>query len=128
MSLIANAFFDVETFSFSYVLVDPDSRSCAIVDPVLNYDRASATSATRGAQQIVDFVICNALRFDSADERTGNIHVHERISRDEYIALRTARDHDLAAPKLLDAALPFNMAGGLIAVESLRECCKRAAA
>lgn len=63
-----------------------------------------------------------------ADERTGNIHVRERISREEYIAMRTARDHDLAAPKLLDAALPFNMAGGLIAVESLRECWKRAAA
>lgn len=30
MSLIVNAFFDVETFSFSYVLVDPDSRACAI--------------------------------------------------------------------------------------------------
>ena len=44
------------------------------------------------------------------------------------VAMPTARDDDLAVPRLLDAALPFNMASGFLAVESLGNCWKRTAA
>ena len=31
-------FFDKRTFSIQYVIVDPETKSCAIVDPVLDFD------------------------------------------------------------------------------------------
>lgn len=35
------AFFDEATFTVSYVVRDPGSKACAIVDSVLDYDPAS---------------------------------------------------------------------------------------
>lgn len=37
------AFFDEDTGSFSYVVKDPDSKSCAIIDSVLDFDCASGS-------------------------------------------------------------------------------------
>ena len=34
-------FFDEPTFTFSYVVSDPETKKAAIVDSVLNYDPAS---------------------------------------------------------------------------------------
>ncbi len=36
-------------------------------------------------------------------ERTGNIHTHDGVSEDEFVAMRTARDATLAMPKLIPA-------------------------
>jgi glyoxylase-like metal-dependent hydrolase (beta-lactamase superfamily II) len=46
-----------------------------------------------------------------ADERAQNIHVSGK-TREEFIALRTARDATLAMPKLIIPALQVNMRGG----------------
>jgi glyoxylase-like metal-dependent hydrolase (beta-lactamase superfamily II) len=46
-----------------------------------------------------------------ADERAHNIHVAGK-SREEFIALRTARDATLAMPKLIIPSLQVNMRGG----------------
>lgn len=46
-----------------------------------------------------------------AEERTQNIHVSGK-SREEFIALRTARDATLAMPKLIIPSLQVNMRGG----------------
>ena len=35
-----NSFFDQETNTVSYVVTDPSSQVCAIIDPVLDYDPA----------------------------------------------------------------------------------------
>jgi glyoxylase-like metal-dependent hydrolase (beta-lactamase superfamily II) len=45
------------------------------------------------------------------DEKAHNIHVSGK-SRDEFIALRTARDATLAMPKLIIPSLQVNMRGG----------------
>lgn len=50
------AFFDAVTHTFSYVVHVPGAASCAIIDPVLDYDLASAEVATHSAQAIVDYV------------------------------------------------------------------------
>lgn len=55
------AFFDPATFTISYVLHDPGSNACAIVDPVLDYDPRSARTSTASAGRIADYVRGNEL-------------------------------------------------------------------
>jgi len=50
------AFFDRETETFSYVVKDPDSRSCAIVDCVTNLEYASGTISHEGADEIIAWI------------------------------------------------------------------------
>jgi glyoxylase-like metal-dependent hydrolase (beta-lactamase superfamily II) len=49
-------FFDRRTFSIQYVVVDPRTKACAIVDPVLDFDEKSGATATRNADRLLDFV------------------------------------------------------------------------
>jgi glyoxylase-like metal-dependent hydrolase (beta-lactamase superfamily II) len=50
------AFFDETTFTVSYVVRDPTSNACAIIDSVLDYDPASGRTAERSAGQVIDYV------------------------------------------------------------------------
>lgn len=47
-------------------------------------------------------------------ERTGNVHVHEGVSEDEFVEMRTQRDATLAMPKLILPSIQVNMRGGRI--------------
>jgi glyoxylase-like metal-dependent hydrolase (beta-lactamase superfamily II) len=47
-----------------------------------------------------------------ADERHRNIHAHEGVPEDDFVAMRTARDATLAVPKLLLPAVQVNMRAG----------------
>ncbi len=49
-----------------------------------------------------------------AEERAHNIHVGHGRSREEFVALRTARDATLAMPKLILPSLQVNMRAGQI--------------
>ena len=49
-------FFDPATFTYSYVVRDPDSQMCAIIDSVLDYDPASGRTKTDSAEKIITFV------------------------------------------------------------------------
>jgi glyoxylase-like metal-dependent hydrolase (beta-lactamase superfamily II) len=49
-------FFDKRTFSIQYVVSDPATRKCAIVDPVLDFDEKSGATATRSADEILAYV------------------------------------------------------------------------
>ena len=46
------AFFDEATNSVSYLVADPATRVAAVIDPVLDFDAASGTIATRSAAAI----------------------------------------------------------------------------
>lgn len=50
------AFFDKDTETFSYVVKDPASSACAVVDSVLNIDYASGTISNEGADAIIAFI------------------------------------------------------------------------
>ena len=50
------AFFDLATYTYSYVVRDPESQSCAIIDSVLDYDPTSGRTNTDSAEKIVAFV------------------------------------------------------------------------
>lgn len=45
-------------------------------------------------------------------ERTGNVHVHEGVSEDDFVAMRTARDATLNMPTLILPSVQVNMRGG----------------
>jgi glyoxylase-like metal-dependent hydrolase (beta-lactamase superfamily II) len=47
-----------------------------------------------------------------AAQKAGNIHVHDGVSADDFIAMRRARDATLAPPLLILPSLQVNIAGG----------------
>ncbi len=49
-------FFDARTNSIQYVVTDPTTHLCAIIDPILDYDEKSGSTATRSADAILDYV------------------------------------------------------------------------
>jgi glyoxylase-like metal-dependent hydrolase (beta-lactamase superfamily II) len=46
------------------------------------------------------------------EERQKNVHVHEGVSEDDFVALRTTRDATLATPTLLLPSIQVNMRAG----------------
>jgi glyoxylase-like metal-dependent hydrolase (beta-lactamase superfamily II) len=47
-----------------------------------------------------------------AEQRAHNVHVHEGVSEDEFVAMRQARDATLEAPLLLMPSIQVNMRAG----------------
>ena len=79
-------FFDEQTNTFSYVVVDPISRKCAVIDSVLDYDAASATTKTTNADLIVNYIQENSLSVEwilethvHADHLTASQYLKERL-------------------------------------------------
>lgn len=51
-----DAFFERRTCSVQYVVSDPATRCCALIDPVLDYDEESGSIATWSADALLAFV------------------------------------------------------------------------
>lgn len=51
-----DAFFDSATWTMTYVVKDPASNSCAIVDSVLDYDAASGRTSTASADRVIAMI------------------------------------------------------------------------
>ena len=49
-----------------------------------------------------------------AEERARNIHVHDGVSEDDFVALREARDQTLDAPRLILPSLQVNIRAGAL--------------
>lgn len=50
------AFFDPDTYTVTYVVGDPSSNACAIIDPVLDYDPDSGRTGTKSADQVISYI------------------------------------------------------------------------
>ena len=46
------------------------------------------------------------------EQRARNVHIHEGVSEDEFVAMRTARDKSLGMPKLILPSLQVNIRAG----------------
>lgn len=46
------------------------------------------------------------------EQRRSNIHVHDGVSEDAFVAMREARDRTLAMPRLILPSLQVNIRGG----------------
>nr|WP_313415745.1 MBL fold metallo-hydrolase [Brevundimonas diminuta] len=53
---VVKSFFDEATFTVSHVVRDPNSRACAIIDSVLDYDPASGRTSTASADALIAYV------------------------------------------------------------------------
>ena len=69
---VVTAFFDQDTNTVSYVVTDPSTHHCAIVDSVLDYNPNAGRTAHSSAQRIVDHIKQNNLTVDWLLET----HVH----------------------------------------------------
>ena len=61
---MVNGFYHADTSSIAYVVTDPATRRCAIIDPVLDFDRAYRGTHTAFADQLVTFVREQGLAVD----------------------------------------------------------------
>jgi glyoxylase-like metal-dependent hydrolase (beta-lactamase superfamily II) len=68
----AVGFFDEETFTVSYLVVDPTTKSCAIIDSVLDFDPASGRTRRLNADRILAHVAAQELKVEWVLET----HVH----------------------------------------------------
>jgi len=59
--LAVAAFYDPATSSIQYVASDPTTRSCAIIDPVLDYDEKSGSISTQNADRLLAYVAAEGL-------------------------------------------------------------------
>ena len=62
--VLVEPFFDADSNTISYVVRDPHSSSCAIVDPVLDFDYAAGRTSTESADSIIEFVRSNNLNVE----------------------------------------------------------------
>ena len=56
MQPIVKTFFDEPTFTFSHVVSDPETKECAIIDSVLDFDYASGKTDRVSADQIITHI------------------------------------------------------------------------
>ena len=80
------AFFDEPTFTVTYLVSDPETRTAAIIDPVLDYDHKSGRTATRSA----DAILSAAKAADLTIEWILETHAHaDHLSAGAYLRERT---------------------------------------
>ncbi len=78
-------FFDEPTNTLSYVVRDPASNACAVIDSVMNLDYPSGSIRFTGADQIIAFITEQKLQLEWILET----HVHaDHLSAAPYIQQR----------------------------------------
>lgn len=76
------AFFDPHTFTYSYVVSDPATGRCAIVDSVLDYDPAAGRTSFASADRLIAYVRAQGLTVEWLLET----HVHaDHLSAAPYL-------------------------------------------
>jgi glyoxylase-like metal-dependent hydrolase (beta-lactamase superfamily II) len=79
------AFFDAATNTVSYVVKDPGSKACAVIDSVMDIDYAAGRIAYQSADKIIDFITQAGLKLEWLIET----HVHaDHLSGAPYIQSR----------------------------------------
>ncbi|MDE1941524.1 MAG: MBL fold metallo-hydrolase [Betaproteobacteria bacterium] len=82
---LVESFFDPATSTLSHLVVDPDTRHCAIIDSVLDYHPNSGRTRTDSADRVIDRV--RAL--DASVQWILETHVHaDHLTAAPYLASR----------------------------------------
>jgi glyoxylase-like metal-dependent hydrolase (beta-lactamase superfamily II) len=79
-------FFDKDTATFTYVVSDPATSKCAIIDSVLNYDMNAGKTTTVSADKVIAYVRENNLTVEwilethaHADHLTASHYLREKL-------------------------------------------------
>ncbi len=79
-------FFDNDTNTVTYLIVDPATKQAAIIDPVLNYDHHSGKASTRSA----DLVLAKADEIGASVILILETHAHaDHLTGAPYLKLKT---------------------------------------
>ena len=82
MSMHIESFFDEQTFTVSYVVSDSDTKVCAVIDSVLDFDPASGRTSRDSADKVIEFVRREGLKLELILET----HAHaDHLSGGHYI-------------------------------------------
>lgn len=80
------AFFDPATNTISYVVKDPASNACAVIDPVMDIDYAAGRIAYENADNIIAHIVENGLKLDwliethaHADHLSGAPYIQQKL-------------------------------------------------
>ena len=75
-------FFDKETNTASYIVIDESTKKCAIFDSVLDFDYFSGKISYTNAEKLIQFIISNKLELQWLNET----HIHaDHLSAAPYI-------------------------------------------
>jgi glyoxylase-like metal-dependent hydrolase (beta-lactamase superfamily II) len=75
-------FYDPDTATISYVVKDPTSKSCAVIDSVMDFDYAAGRITFASADQLIDYIRANDLSLEWLIET----HAHaDHLSAAPYI-------------------------------------------
>jgi glyoxylase-like metal-dependent hydrolase (beta-lactamase superfamily II) len=86
MSVDVTPFYDEATGTITYVVADPSTGHCAVIDPVLDYDASSGRTAIAGADTVAQFIVEQGHTVDwilethvHADHMTGACHLQGKF-------------------------------------------------
>src|SRR5215470_4928655 len=57
-------FYDAPTGSIQYIVTDPSTRKCAIIDPVLDFDPRSGSTRTTSADRLLKYIEARGLTLE----------------------------------------------------------------
>jgi glyoxylase-like metal-dependent hydrolase (beta-lactamase superfamily II) len=76
------SFFDKDTATFTYIIIDEETKHCAVIDPVLDYNMSSGKISTTSADQIIEYVKTNDLHLEWILET----HIHaDHLTAADYL-------------------------------------------
>lgn len=83
---LVKGFFEPRTFSIQYVVADPETKKCAIIDPVLDFDEKSGVTATKSADELLAYVAAQGFEV----EWILDTHPHaDHFSAAPYLKVKT---------------------------------------
>jgi glyoxylase-like metal-dependent hydrolase (beta-lactamase superfamily II) len=94
-------FFDRDTSTISYVVKDPASSTCAIIDAVMDFDYASGRISTGSADQLIEHITSHGLKLEwliethaHADHLSGAPYIQQKLGGKIGIGehIRTVQD------------------------------------
>jgi glyoxylase-like metal-dependent hydrolase (beta-lactamase superfamily II) len=88
--MVIEAFFDPDTWTLSYLVLDRESQQCALIDSVLDYDPKSGRTGTASADRMIDRV----QTLGASVQWILETHVHaDHLSAAPYLAARRPDRH-----------------------------------
>ena len=103
-------FYHDPTATWTYLVVDPLTRHCAVIDSVLDYDPASRTVSTSTADSLVAFIDREGLTVD----RILETHAHaDHLTAAAYLQLRLTSSTSSSSSSTSTSSIPIGAHRGM---------------